>query len=45
VLDALAEAAGEGRGVATVDGEMVESLHASEARRTLARAELAARRH
>lgn len=44
VLDALAAAAREGRGVATVDGEMVEGLHASEARRTLDRAELAARR-
>ncbi len=38
VLQALQEAAREGRGVATVDGEMVEALHASEARRTLARA-------
>lgn len=39
VLQALQEAARDGRGVATVDGEMVEALHAAEARRTLARAE------
>lgn len=38
VVEALAAAAREGRGVATVDGEMVEPLHAAEARRTLARA-------
>jgi citrate lyase subunit beta / citryl-CoA lyase len=38
VLGALEAAAREGRGVATVDGEMVEGLHAAEARRTLARA-------
>lgn len=38
VLQALQEAAREGRGVATVEGEMVEALHAAEARRTLARA-------
>lgn len=40
VLQALQEAARDGRGVATVDGEMVEALHAAEARRTLARAEV-----
>jgi citrate lyase beta subunit len=40
VVAALETAAGEGRGVATVDGEMVEALHAAEARRTLARARL-----
>jgi citrate lyase subunit beta/citryl-CoA lyase len=39
VLQALQEAARDGRGVATVDGEMVEALHAAEARRTLARAQ------
>jgi len=38
VVAALETAAREGRGVATVDGEMVEALHADEARRTLARA-------
>jgi citrate lyase subunit beta/citryl-CoA lyase len=38
VVAALEAAAREGRGVATVDGEMVEQLHAAEARRTLARA-------
>ncbi len=38
VVEALAAAAREGRGVATVDGEMVEALHAAEARRTLDRA-------
>ena len=38
VVAALEAAAREGRGVATVDGEMVEPLHAAEARRTLARA-------
>jgi citrate lyase subunit beta/citryl-CoA lyase len=38
VVAALEAAAREGRAVATVDGEMVEALHASEARRTLARA-------
>ena len=36
VVAALEAAAREGRGVATVDGEMVEALHAAEARRTLA---------
>ena len=41
VLQALQEAARDGRGVATVDGELVEALHAAEARRTLARAERA----
>jgi citrate lyase subunit beta/citryl-CoA lyase len=37
IVEALAAAAREGRGVATVDGEMVEALHGREARRTLAR--------
>jgi len=41
VIAALEAAAREGRGVATVGGEMVEPLHAAEARRTLARARLA----
>lgn len=38
VVAALEEAAGQGRGVATVDGEMVEALHLAEARRILSRA-------
>jgi citrate lyase beta subunit len=38
IVLALEAAAREGRGVATVDGEMVEALHLAEARRTLARA-------
>jgi citrate lyase subunit beta/citryl-CoA lyase len=38
VAAALEAAAGQGRGVATVDGEMVEALHLAEARRVLARA-------
>ena len=38
VVEALEAAAREGRGVATVDGEMVEALHGAEARRTLDRA-------
>jgi citrate lyase subunit beta/citryl-CoA lyase len=41
VVAALEAAAREGRGVATVNGEMVEALHAAEARRTLARAKRA----
>ena len=41
VVEALAAAAREGRGVATVDGEMVEALHGAEARRTLDRARAA----
>ena len=44
IVLALEAAAREGRGVATVDGEMVEALHLAEARRTLVRAESAARR-
>jgi len=44
IVEALDDAARQGRGVATVDGEMVEALHAREARRTLARHEAAARR-
>ncbi|HSD65868.1 MAG TPA: aldolase/citrate lyase family protein, partial [Vicinamibacteria bacterium] len=43
VVAALEAAAREGRGVATVNGEMVEALHAAEARRTLARARMALR--
>jgi citrate lyase subunit beta/citryl-CoA lyase len=42
IVLALEAAAREGRGVATVDGEMVEALHLAEARRTLARATQAA---
>jgi citrate lyase subunit beta/citryl-CoA lyase len=38
IVLALEEAARRGRGVATVDGEMVEALHLAEARRTLRRA-------
>jgi citrate lyase subunit beta/citryl-CoA lyase len=38
VVTALESAAAAGRGVAVVDGEMVEPLHLAEARRTLARA-------
>lgn len=38
IVAALEAAAREGRGVATVDGEMVEALHAQEALRTLERA-------
>ncbi len=41
VVAALEAAAREGRGVATVDGEMVEALHGAEARRTLAMAKQA----
>ena len=41
VVAALEAAAREGRGVATVDGEMVEALHGAEARRTLALAKKA----
>jgi citrate lyase subunit beta/citryl-CoA lyase len=43
IVLALEAAEHEGRGVATVDGEMVEALHLSEARRTLARASQAAK--
>ena len=45
VVEALEAAAREGRGVATVDGEMVESLHGAEARRTLERARQAGPGH
>lgn len=38
VLAALESAAREGRGVASLDGEMLEALHGHEAERTLARA-------
>jgi citrate lyase beta subunit len=38
IVLALEEAARRGRGVATVDGEMVEALHLAEAQRTLRRA-------
>jgi citrate lyase subunit beta/citryl-CoA lyase len=41
IVEALEAAARDGRAVATVDGEMVEALHAAEARRTLDRARLA----
>ena len=41
IVEALEAAARDGRAVATVDGEMVEALHAAEARRTLGRARLA----
>jgi citrate lyase subunit beta/citryl-CoA lyase len=41
VVEALAAAARKGRGVATVDGEMIEVLHEAEARRTLERARAA----
>jgi citrate lyase subunit beta/citryl-CoA lyase len=41
IVDALDDAAKQGRAVATVDGEMVEALHGREARRTLARHRLA----
>jgi len=41
VVAALEAAARAGRGVATVNGEMVEGLHAAAARRTLARAQQA----
>jgi citrate lyase subunit beta/citryl-CoA lyase len=44
IVLALEAAARQGRGVATVDGEMVEGLHLQEARRTLSRAEAAAQR-
>ena len=36
VIDAFTAAEAEGRGVATVDGRMVEALHVDNARRTLA---------
>lgn len=39
VIAAFSEAEAAGRGVATVDGRMVENLHVEQARRTLARAE------
>ena len=35
VIDAFTAAAAEGRGVATVDGRMIEALHVDNARRTL----------
>jgi citrate lyase beta subunit len=44
VITAIEEAALRGRGVATVDGELVEALHAVEARRILARRAAALRR-
>lgn len=44
VVEALEHAANVGMGVATVDGEMVEALHAEEAKRTLALAEALRRR-
>ena len=36
VIDAFEHASAEGRGVATVDGRMIENLHVENARRTLA---------
>jgi citrate lyase subunit beta/citryl-CoA lyase len=36
IIDAFEEARAEGRGVATVDGRMIENLHVEQARRTLA---------
>lgn len=44
IVEALDEAARQGRGVATVDGEMVEALHGREAHRVLARHEAVAAR-
>jgi len=43
VIEAFEAAEREGRGVATVDGRMIESLHVENARRTLALAEAVAR--
>ena len=43
IIGAFEEAERLGRGVVTVDGRMVESLHVAEARRTLAHAEAIAR--
>jgi citrate lyase subunit beta/citryl-CoA lyase len=42
LIDAFAAAAAEGKGVATVDGRMIEALHVDDARRTLAIADAAA---
>jgi citrate lyase subunit beta/citryl-CoA lyase len=42
VIEAFTAAEAEGRGVATVDGRMVEALHVDNARRTLAIATAAA---
>ena len=39
VIDAFDEAIAHGRGVATVDGRMIENLHVDNARRTIAVAE------
>ena len=36
VIEAFAAAEAEGRGVVTVDGRMIETLHVDNARRTLA---------
>ncbi len=44
IIEAFEEAAGQGRGVATVDGRMIENLHVEEARRILAIAEAVAAR-
>lgn len=44
VVDAVEAAAREGRAVATLDGRLVEGLHADAARRTIALAEAAAAR-
>jgi citrate lyase subunit beta/citryl-CoA lyase len=45
VIDAFNAAAAEGRGVATVDGRMVEALHVDNARRTLSIADTIATLH
>ncbi len=44
VIDAHAQAEAQGRGVAVLDGQLIEALHVDRARRTLALAEAVARR-
>ncbi len=44
VVDAYAQAEAQGRGVAVLDGKLIEALHVDRARRTLALAEAIARR-
>jgi citrate lyase subunit beta/citryl-CoA lyase len=44
VIDAFEEALAEGRGVATVDGRLIEQLHVDQARRDLAMADAIAER-